>query len=54
MVIIAPNQSGKYVFQTTMIESGWFESVEPEILHKFDLTVVAYENKPVAFPKTKA
>jgi hypothetical protein len=37
-----------------MIESGWFESVKPEILHKFDLTVVAYENKPVAFPKTKA
>jgi hypothetical protein len=50
----APSQSGKYVFQTTMIESGWFESVKPEILHKFDLTVVAYENKPVAFPKTEA
>jgi hypothetical protein len=53
-LIIAPSQSGKYVFQTTMIESGWFESVEPEILHKFDLTVVAYENKPVAFLKTEA
>jgi hypothetical protein len=37
-----------------MIQSGWFESVEPEILHEFDLAVVAYENKPVAFAKTKA
>jgi hypothetical protein len=53
-LINAPSQSGKYVFQTTMIQSGWFESVEPKILHEFDLTVVAYENKPVAFAKTKA
>jgi hypothetical protein len=35
-VIIAPSQSGKYLFQTTMIQSGWFESVEPAILHEFD------------------
>jgi hypothetical protein len=36
-----------------MIQSGWFESVEPKILHKFDLTVVAYENKPVASLKLR-
>jgi hypothetical protein len=36
-VIIAPSQSGKYVFQTILIQSGWLESVEPEILHEFDV-----------------
>ena len=32
---------------------GRFEAIEPKILHEFDLTVVVYENKPVALLKLR-
>jgi hypothetical protein len=48
MSIVAPNQPGKYVLQTTVVQDGvrWLDQVEPKILHEFDLTVIATANNP--------
>jgi hypothetical protein len=56
MLIIAPTEPGEYILQTTMVQDGvrWFEDVEPKILQEFALTLVAGDNKPPPFAKTKA
>jgi hypothetical protein len=41
MTIIAPNEPGEYILQSTIVQDGvcWFESVRPEILQEFLVTV---------------
>jgi hypothetical protein len=41
MTILAPEQPGEYILQTTMVQEGvnWFEDVRPDILQEFDVSV---------------
>lgn len=43
MTVMAPNQPGEYILQTTMLQEGvcWFEDVSPENLQEFVLLVTA-------------
>jgi hypothetical protein len=43
MMVMAPNQPGEYILQTTMVQEGvcWFEDVSPENLQEFILLVTA-------------
>lgn len=41
MTVMAPNQPGEYILQTTMVQEGvcWFENIRPEILQEFVISV---------------
>ena len=43
MAIIAPDQPGDYILQTTMVQDGvgWFEDIRPGIVREFDVSVIA-------------
>ena len=43
MAIIAPDQPGDYILQTTMVQDGvgWFENIRPGIVREFDVSVIA-------------
>ena len=43
MMIIAPDQPGQYILQTTMVQEGvcWFEDVQADILQEFSISVTA-------------
>ena len=43
MKIIAPDQPGEYILQTTIVQDGncWFENIRPEILQEFVISVTA-------------
>lgn len=43
MKIVAPNQPGEYILQTTMVQEGvcWFENIRPGILQEFPVSVIA-------------
>ena len=40
MTIVAPNEPGDYILQTTLVQDGscWFENVRPEILQEFAIS----------------
>lgn len=42
MTIVAPNQPGEYILQTTLVQEGvcWFEHIQPGILQEFAVTVM--------------
>jgi hypothetical protein len=41
MTIIAPDQPGEYILQTTLVQDGicWFENIRPDILQEFVVSV---------------
>ena len=43
MLIIAPDQPGEYILQTTIVQDGvrWLDEINPKILQEFELTVIA-------------
>jgi hypothetical protein len=43
MTILAPEQPGEYILQTTMVQDGvsWFENVRPDIIQEFAVSVRA-------------
>jgi hypothetical protein len=43
MTVMAPDQPGEYILQTTMLQEGvcWFENIRPEILQEFVISVTA-------------
>jgi hypothetical protein len=43
MKIVAPNQPGEYLLQTTMVQEGvcWFEDIRPDIVQEFAVSVIA-------------
>jgi hypothetical protein len=47
MTIIAPNQPGEYILQTSMVQEGvcWFEEVRPDILREFVVLVTAEKTR---------
>jgi hypothetical protein len=42
MKIVAPNQPGEYILQTTIVQEGvcWFEDIWPDIVQEFPVTVI--------------
>ncbi len=42
MAVLAPDQPGEYVLQTSMVQEGicWFEDVRPDIMQEFGLTIL--------------
>jgi glycosyltransferase involved in cell wall biosynthesis len=43
MTVIAPNQPGEYILQTTMVQDGvcWFEDIRPGIMQEFAFSATA-------------
>jgi hypothetical protein len=43
MTILAPDQPGEYILQTTMVQEGvcWFENVRPDIIQEFGVSIRA-------------
>ena len=43
MKIVAPEQPGEYILQTTMVQEDvcWFEDIQPGIVQEFGVTVFA-------------
>jgi hypothetical protein len=43
MWIVAPDQPGEYILQTTIVQDGvrWLDEINPKILQEFELTVIA-------------
>jgi hypothetical protein len=43
MKIVAPNQPGEYILQTTIVQEGvcWFENIKPDIVQEFTVSVIA-------------
>jgi glycosyltransferase involved in cell wall biosynthesis len=43
MTVVAPNQPGEYILQTTMVQDGvcWFENIWPGIVQEFPVSVTA-------------
>ncbi len=41
MTIVAPNQAGDYILQTTLVQEGicWFENIRPAIIQEFTVSV---------------
>lgn len=41
MTLLAPDQPGEYILQTTMVQEGvlWFESVRPHVVEEFEVAV---------------
>ena len=48
MEIVAPDQPGEYILQTTMVQEGvrWFEEVRPGIVQEFGVSVLAGGDGP--------
>lgn len=48
MTIVAPNQAGEYILQTTLVQEGvcWFEDVRPDIVREFAVSVTAGIKSP--------
>jgi hypothetical protein len=48
MTIVAPNQAGEYILQTTLVQEGvcWFEEVRPDIVREFAVSVMAGIKSP--------
>jgi hypothetical protein len=42
MTILAPEQPGEYILQTTMVQDGvyWFENIRPDIVQEFEVSVI--------------
>ena len=43
LAIIAPDQPGDYILQTTLVQDGvsWFENIRPGVVREFDVSVIA-------------
>lgn len=43
MTILAPDQPGEYILQTTIVQEGvdWFENIRSNIMQEFDVSVLA-------------
>jgi GT2 family glycosyltransferase len=48
MTIVAPNQTGDYILQATLVQEGvcWFEDVRPDIVREFAVSVRAGVKSP--------
>lgn len=51
MKIVAPNQAGEYILQTTIVQEGicWFEDIRPGIVQEFAVSVA--DNTAMSLPR---
>ena len=61
MKIVAPNQPGEYILQTTIVQEGvcWFENIQSGIVQEFAVSVIAGSEgvlpaAPIVSPKSEA